>query len=442
MLQLIIAAILILCNGLFALSELAIVSSRKARLEARAADGSKGARTALQLLEHPGRFLSTVQIGITLVGILAGAFSGAALGGEVAVWLRELGVRKLLADPAGYAIVLGLITYFSVVLGELVPKHMALRNPEPIACTMAPAMLLLSRLAAPLVWLLDNSAKLVIRMLGSAPEDDGRVSDEEIRALIAEAARTGVIAPDEREMMAAVMRFGDRNVRSVMTARIDIETIDLSHDTSVIAEKLRTYGHSTILVSEGGPDRIVGVLRLRDLIADLLTGPDTNGALSAGTIDHELIRRHLRKSPVLPDTVPALRALETLRKSPVAVATVRDEYGNFEGIVTPADILDALAGAFRSDSFPREKTARHRDDGSWDLSGAMPADEMAELLDIKLPQHRGYETLGGFLITELAQIPKPGDRLTTRNWEFTIVTMKDLRVDNVHAQPVANSGAD
>ena len=431
MLQLLIAAILILCNGAFALSELAIVSSRKARLRALADEGSSGALAALKLLEQPGRFLSTVQIGITLVGILAGAFSGAALGADATVWLRGLGVPRWLAEPGGYALVLGGITYFSVVIGELVPKHLALRNPEPIACVMAPAMTILSKVAAPLVWILDTSAGLVVRMLGGAPEDSERISDEEIRALIAEAARTGVIADDEREMMAVVMRFGDRNVRSVMTPRIDVGVVNLEQDDAMLLEELRNYSHSTILIADGGPDRVSGIVRMRDLLPELFSREE-----HAATSSAAIMRKHVRRAPVMPDTISALQALEMLRKSSVPLAIVRDEYGNFEGIVTPADILDALAGAFRSDTLPREPDARRNADGSWTLSGAMPADEMADLLGVKLPRQRGFQTLGGYRIHMLGRMPEMADTVDDTGWRFTVATMDDRRVGTVQARRI------
>ncbi len=437
MLQLAIAAILIICNGLFALSELAIVSSRKARLDALAETGNRGAQAALRLLEQPGRFLSTVQIGITLVGILAGAFSGAALGADVAAWLHQLGLKRWLAEPAGYASVLGLITYFSVVIGELVPKHLALRNPEPFACAMARPMTLLSKAAAPMVWLLDSSARLVIRMLGATPEGEVRVTDEEIRALIAEAARTGVIADDEREMIAAVLRFGDRNARSVMTPRVDISPIDIQADRDTVLQQIRSSTHSIVLVADGNPDRIIGAIRARDVLA----GGPTDGAAAAG---QEFLRKHMFRAPAVPDSASALQALHLLRNSSVPVAIVRDEYGNFEGIITPADILDAIAGAFRSDTLPREQTAQQHVDGSWRLAGQMPVDEAAELLGIRLPEHRGFATLGGYLITLLGRIPETGDIVETDDWRFEILSMQDLRIGSVSARrpPATGNGAD
>ncbi|MGE3645107.1 MAG: hemolysin family protein [Beijerinckiaceae bacterium] len=425
MLQLLVAAVLIVCNGLFALSELAIVSSRKARLQARADAGSRGAREALALLEQPGRFLSTVQIGITLVGILAGAFSGAALGADVAGWLRATGLKPWLAEAAGYALVLGLITYLSVVIGELVPKHLALRNPESIACVMAMPMALLSKLAAPLVWLLDGSAKLVLRLLGQAPGPGEAVSDDEIRALIAEAARTGVIEHDEREMMAAVMRFGDRSARSLMTPRTQVEVIDIAASASEMQRLLGAIRHQTVPVVDGAADRVIGILRLRDLLPGLLKNHVDDG------LD---LRPHVRQAPVVPDSVSALKALTVLREATVPLAIVRDEYGNFEGILTPADVLDAIAGAFRSDTLPREAAARQVGEDVWEIAGSMPADEMADLLALDLPRKRRFQTVGGFLVAMFGDIPQAGASIETGGWKFTIVSMNARRVGTVRAE--------
>ena len=268
MLELAIAAFLIALNGAFAMSELAIVSSRKSRLKALADDGRAGATVALRLAEDPGRFLSTVQIGITMVGVLAGVFSGAALSDMLSDYLRDgQGLSQFAANTIGYTVVVGLITYFSVVVGELVPKHFALRNPEKIACVVAPPMHLLSRIAAPVVWLLDSSTRLLFRVLGGDESKETVVTEEEIKSLVAEAATAGVIESDERRMISAVLRLGDRPVRSIMTPRTEVEWLDLDDSEAEIVAKLRACHHSLLPVARGAVENILGIVQVRDLLA-------------------------------------------------------------------------------------------------------------------------------------------------------------------------------
>jgi putative hemolysin len=424
-LELAIALCLIALNGLFALSELAIVSARKARLRTMVDAGRRGAAAALALAEDPGRFLSTVQVGITLVGILAGAFSGAALGHRLATVFIERGLPEWAAEPLGYGLVLGGITYFSVVIGELVPKHLALRNAEGIACAVAPSMALLSRVAVPVVWLLDTSTSLVFRLLGRSSEGDSAVTEEEIKTLVAEAETAGVIEVDERRMISGVLRLGDRVVRGVMTPRTDVDWIDLDQDEAKIREILIGTAHSRLPVGEREPDNMIGVVQLRELLSPLLRGEPLD------------IRSHVRTAPVIPDTLDALDALTVLREAEVPMALVHDEYGHFEGVVTPADILDAIAGAFRSDEDAAEPEAVRREDGSWLLAGWMPADEMAEHLGLALPQQRDYETVAGLIIGELQHLPETGEVVETLGWRFEVIDMDGRRVDKVLATPLA-----
>ena len=424
MLELAIALFLILLNGVFALSELAIVSARKVRLKTMADAGRPGARAALHLAEEPGRFLSTVQIGITLVGVLAGAFSGAALGARLTRILADQGVPGWLADPLGYALVIGAITYLSVVIGELVPKHLALRNAEGIACAMAPFMRLLSRLAAPAVWLLDASTRLVFRLFGQTTGSESAVTEEEIKTIVAEAETAGVIEVDERRMIAGVLRLGDRAVRGIMTPRTDVDWLDLSDDAQEIRASLLATPHSRLPVAEGESDNIVGVLQVRELLAPLLRGEEFD------------LRAHIRQAPVVPDTLDALDALNVLREAEVPMALVHDEYGHFEGVVTPADVLDAIAGAFRSDEDDAEPEAVQREDGSWLLAGWMPADEMAEQVGIVLPERRNYETVAGLVIGELQHLPATGEVVETLGWRFEVVDLDGRRIDKVLATPL------
>ena len=422
MVELVLALALIALNGCFSLSELAIVSSRKSRLRTMAEQGRSGARAALSLAEDPGRFLSAVQIGITLVGIVAGAFSGAALGERLTQILEANGVPDKFAEPIGYTLVIGTITYLSVVIGELVPKHFALRNPEGIACAVAPTMRLLSRIAGPVVWLLDASTRLVFRILGVKAASEGAVTEEEIKMLVAEAETAGVIESDERSMIAGVLRLGDRTVRGLITPRTEVDWLDLNDDPATIQAELLATNHSRLPVMKGDPDDIRGVVHVRDLLADLVAGKPLD------------IGSKLRQAPIVPDTLDALECIKLLRDAEVPMAIVHDEYGHFEGIVTPADALDAIVGAFKSDE--DEPEGVRREDGSWLISGSMPFDEMADMIGLVPPANRSYETAAGFILDVLQRLPATGEHVTAQGWRFEVVDLDGMRVDKIIASRV------
>ncbi|MGJ3265437.1 MAG: hemolysin family protein [Salinarimonas sp.] len=422
MIEIVIAAALIGLNGLFALSELAVVSARRARLRALAEQGRRGAATALALAEDPGRFLSTVQIGITLVGILAGAFSGAVLGQRLDAVLERYGVPVSVSEPLAYVVVLGAITYLSVIVGELVPKNLALRNAEGIACAVAPAMNAVSRAAAPVVWLLDASTKLIFRVAGIGTEAQVSITDQDIRALMAEAETAGVIETDERRMIAGVMRLADRAVRGLMKPRTEVDWIDLADTQEEIRTTLLTTTHSRLPVADGGADNVIGVVQVRELLAPLLRGESFD------------LRAVVRPAPVIPDTVDALVALAVLRRAAVPMALVHDEYGHFEGIVTPGDVLDAITGAFRSDEPDAgEPEAVRRPDGSWLVAGSMHADEMAEQLGLALPADRDYETVAGLVLTAFERLPATGEAIEAHGWRFEVIDLDGRRIDKVLA---------
>lgn len=422
MFELAIAVVLILLNGVFALSELSIVSSRKPRLKTLAAQGKRGAAAALKLAQDPGKFLSTVQIGITLIGILAGAFSGAALGGRLRDILFAEGVPDWLADPLGYGIVIFLITYLSVVIGELVPKQIALRNPERFAVVVAPAMALLSKAGAPAVWVLDASTRLTFRLLGQHQVAESIVTDEEIKTIVAEAEAAGVIEGGEKLMIAGVMRFSDREARGLMTPRNDVDWIDLRDSREEIHAQLIESQHSRLPVAEGGPEAIVGIVQKREILSAMLSGQPVD------------IRSFVRPAPIVPDTLDAMRVLEKLRDAPVPMMLVHDEYGHFEGVITPADVLEAIAGVFRADIEEGDDDyAVQREDGSWLISGSMPIDEMADRLGLSLPARRGYQTAAGLVIEALQKLPKTGDVAETQGWRFEVVDMDGRRVDKLLA---------
>lgn len=413
---------LVLVNGLLAMSELSVVSARPARLKAMAERGVAGANHALKLGADPGRFISSVQTGITLVGVLSGAFSGATLGSRLTAFLVSLGVRDGLADALGVGIVVALITYVSLVAGELVPKQIALRDPEGIAVKVAPAMTWLARIALPLVWLLDISGRGVLWLLGQRGESEEKVTDEEIKMLVAEAESAGVLESDERRMIAGVMRLGDRAVRGVMTPRTDVDWLDLEADEAATRRTLSETPHSRLPVGEGTIDSMVGVIQTRELLAALLEGKPLDP------------RAHTRPAPIVHDQADALDVLTTLKESDVPMALVHDEHGHFEGIVTPADILEAITGVFRSDlDIGEEPLSVQREDGSWLLAGAMPADEMAELLRIDLPESRDYETVAGYVLSVLHHLPATGETMEAAGWRFEVVDLDGRRIDKIMA---------
>jgi magnesium and cobalt exporter, CNNM family len=420
--ELAIIIALILINGLLALAELAIVSSRRARLRALVDRDVIGARHALALSSNPGRFLSTVQIGITLVGVLSGAFSGSTLGLRLADWFTQLGLTIVVAEAVGVGLVVAVITYFSLVIGELVPKQIALRDPEHIAVRVAPAMTVIARIFSPIVSFLDISGRAVLRALGYRAQIEHRVTDEEIRILIAEAETAGILEPGERAMIAGVMRLGDRPIRAVMTPRREVDMIDLGADPQDIRRTIVDSIHSRLPVYAGTPDEMLGVIQAKDLLDAYLRGERAD------------VRAQVRSAANVPDTVDALDVLDVIKRSPVHMALVHDEYGHFRGVVTNADILEAIVGEFRTDEGPVEPDAVQRDDGSWLIAGSMPVDEMADRLSIALPPERNYHTAAGFALDQLGQLPTTGESFDYQGWHFEIIDLDGRRIDKILAR--------
>jgi putative hemolysin len=415
-----IIAALILVNGVFAMSELAIVSARTARLEALARAGKRGARTAIALAADPGRLLSTSQIGITLIGIISGAYSGASLGGPVADRLELLGLSENTAETLSITLVIGATTFFSLVIGELVPKQFALRSPEPLAAAMAIPMLWLSRATMPFVWLLDSTSALIFRLIGLKRESENRVTAEELHLLVAEATRSGVIEEHERSIISGVVRLADRPVREVMTPRTEVDWLDIDLDEAGIREALLATPHTRLPVAEGSIDAVVGVVQARDIVAALFRGEPLD------------LRKLMRTAPVLPDQVDAMDALGALRGAEVPMGLVHDEYGHFEGIVTPVNLLASIAGEFVSDSAPGENpNVVVRDDGSLLVSGQMPADALAERIGIDLPEDRDYATVAGLALAVFKKLPVEGEHFTEQGWRFEVVDMDERKIDKL-----------
>ena len=425
MFELTIIVLLILLNGLFTLSELAVVSSRPARLRTMAESGRHGSLRALALASDMGRFLSTVQIGITLIGILSGAFSGVTYGGYLTDWLSARGAPEYIPEPLGFGGVVAVIAYFSVIIGELVPKQLALRNAEGIACAVAPFMTIVSRISTPIVWLLDKSSRLIFWVMGQKPEAENKVTEEEIKKLVAEAESFGVLEASEKRMISGVLRLGNRPVRGVMTPRPEVEWIDISAAESVLRNRLIDAAHSRLPAGHGSIDKTIGVIEVREALA---------GMMRQGPFD---IRNFVHKSPMMSETEEALDALGLLKSAEMPMALVYDEYGHFQGIVTPAEILQTIAGAFHSYRDLSEPAAVRRQDGSWLLSGWIPADEMADILGVNLPKEREYQTLAGFLMEQMGEIPATGAICNANGWRFEIVDMDGVRIDKVLARRLA-----
>jgi putative hemolysin len=419
MVDLLITVALIALNGVFSLSELAVISSRRGRLQALADAGSRGARTALALADDPGRFLSTVQIGITLVGILAGAFSGATLGGALAELLAARGVPLPWAEPIGFGAVVAFVTYLSVVIGELVPKQLALRSPERIAIVVAGPMAVLSRIATPIVALLNVSSRLVLRVFGPGRDDEKRVTEDEIRAMVAEAETAGIVKPGERRMISGVMRLADRGVRAIMTPRPDIEWIDIAAADQEIIARIRASDRTWLLACEGNPDHVVGVLRARHLLQDRLDGRATP------------IRELLKHPVVLPDTLNALQALDRLYESGNGFGLVLDEYGHCEGIVTRADALKAIRGEHAVGEAEDDPMVVRREDGSFLVAGALPVDTLRDTMGLRLPTERPYHTVAGLVLHELRRVPAVADVVVVDGWRIEVVDMDNRRIDQV-----------
>ena len=422
---------LIALNGLLAMSELAIVSSRDARLKAMARSGSRGARSALELAAEPGRFLSTVQSGITLISIINGAFSGASLGEPIADRFQHAGLSAGTAHTVGFGLVIFLITFVSLVIGEIVPKQIALRSPEPIAAIVAKPMQWLSRITAPFVWLLDRSSALIFRVLGLDRESKNQVTAEELHLVVAEAQNAGVLEESERAIISGIVRLADRPVREVMTPRMEIDWIDVGATPDELRQSLLATPHSRMPVADGSVENIVGVVQTRDMLNALLQGRPLD------------LQQLCRKAPVIPDLMDAMDALAVLRSADVPLALVNDEYGHLDGIVTPGSILAALAGTFAHDIEQGEEPPLvEREDGSWLISGAATADLLGDRLGIAMPDDRDYSTVAGFALSVLKHLPETGETFRHDGWSFEIVDMDGRKIDKLIASRAKRKSAE
>jgi putative hemolysin len=420
--------LLILANGLFVMSELAIVSARKIRLQQAANQGDTRARAALQLAEEPNNFLATVQIGITLIGIIAGAFGEAALSRRIEPFIQDIPFLSGYSQAIAFGIGVIIITYLTLIIGELVPKRLALNSPERIASLAAMPMAILSRIGAPIVYLLSTSTNLALRILGIRPSDDPQVTEEEIRVLIEQGTEAGMFEQAEEDIMKRVFRLGDRRVSSLMTPRLEITWIDLEDSFEENHRRMMDSSHARFPVCNGGLDNLLGIVQVYDLLVKSMSNEDIDFTSS------------LQNPVFVPESTRALKVLELFKQTGTQIAFVVDEYGVIQGLVTLTDVLQAIVGDIPTVEELAEPQAIQREDGSWLLDGMLPIYQFKELLHIEdkeLPgeQRGSYQTLGGFVVMHLGRIPMTADHFQWDELRFEVMDMDGNRVDKVLVMP-------
>ncbi len=416
-----ILVILILINGLFALAEMSIVSSRRERLRMLVDDGNRGAATALRLSQEPTVFLSTVQVGITLIGILAGAFGSASLSDELSQLIAPIPIIGPYSRTVALALVVGVITFFQVVVGELVPKRLALRNPERIAAAVAGPMSVLSKIARPLVRLLALTTRFFLRVLGVRDDiSETTVTEEEIKVLVEQGAQAGVFEEAERDMVESIFRFGDRQLRSLMTPRTEIVWLDINDPEEEIRDTVSQSHHSRFPVCDDALDRVLGIVQAKDMLSNSWT-------------DQPFDLKSIMRPPLfLPETMSALRALERFKQTGIQEALLVDEFGGIEGLVTLIDMMEAIVGDIPTAEEIAEPPVVKREDGSWLVDGSIDIDDLKELLEVdELPDEGDYQTLGGFIVLLIGRLPRAGDRVDWGEHRFEVVDMDGYRIDKV-----------
>ncbi len=423
--EMLIIFLLIIVNGVFAMSEIAIITANKTRLQRLAEDGDRGARAALGLAAAPNHFLSTVQIGITLIGVLAGAFGGATLAEQLAAGISQVPLLGAYAETIGVSVVVVAITYLSLVIGELAPKQLALSQAERIASIVAAPMRWLTALVSPLVTVLSVSTHLVLKLLGVRASGEPAMTEDEIRIIIRQAAQAGVLELVEKDMVQRVLRLGDRRISSLMTPRVEIEWLDLDRSPQELERQIQDSPHSYFPVAQGDIDNVLGVMRARDFMSRCMAGQPANP-------------KDLLAPLFVPESMSVLKALESFKARRSTVALVIDEYGGLIGMVTMSDILKAIIGDIPLEDDRDEPEIIQREDGSWLLDGLLSTDELQEHLGLVLPEEEegSYQTLGGFIMTHLGRIPAVAERFEYGGMCFEVVDMDGNRIDKVLVAPV------
>lgn len=412
--------LLVLLNGVFAMSELAVVSARKARLQGFADKGDKGAKLALDMAEHPTRFLSAVQVGITLIGIFAGAYGQATIAGALDHWLESFPVLAKYSEVIATGIVVIGLTYVSVILGELVPKRLALMFPDSIARRMAPFLAVVATVLRPFVTLLTVSTAAVLKLMGVRDERNNSVTTEEVEAVLAEGAESGLIEPEERSMIQEVLRLGDRPVRVAMTPRRDLFWVSLADSPETVLAEIRASAHSRILVAtEGDLDGDIGVVSKKDLL---------DACLGAEPLD---LKAHVQQPVAIPETMSLLKALAVFKSTSLHMALVVDEFGSLQGAITPLDLLEMIAGDFPEDHADDEKRILRREDGSWLIDARLDIQELNDHLGENFEAEGGYHTVAGLILDRLGRLPIEGEHVEIGAFDLEIVDMDGSRIDKI-----------
>ncbi len=426
LLSLFFILLLILINGIFSMSEIALISARKVRLQQMAKDGMKSAQTALDISENPNKFLSTVQIGITIIGILSGALGGVALSSSLGEVLQKISWLKPYSNALSVALVVLLTAYFSLVIGELIPKRLGMNSPERIASAVAKPMKAISWLTSPIVKLLSFSTDIGLKILGIKASKDPIITEEEIKVLMKEGAQSGIFESAEEDMVTGIFRLGGRYIDSIMTPRTEIEWIDLDEPLEMILDQVIHSNHSRFPVAIGELDNVQGILFSKDLLSSSI-----NQTIPS-------IPEMLRAPLFIPDSTSALKALDLIKEAGSHAALVIDEFSGVLGMVTLYDVLKSIVGSIPTAGEEEDIQVFQREDGSWLLDGLLPIDEVKELLGIdQLPEEDrvGYQTLGGFMMTMLDSIPETGQHFDVSNLRFEIMDMDGKRVDKVLVMP-------
>jgi putative hemolysin len=420
--EVLVILILIFGNGVFALAEIALVSARKHRLQQRADEGSHRATIALDLASKPNELLSTVQVGITLIGILSGAFGGALVAENLAEKLNSIRLISPHGQSVAITLVVLVITILTIILGELVPKRLALTNPEMYAAAMAPIMKMVSKIAFPAVRMLSWSTDQMLKLLPTPRSEEKEIVEEEIKVLIEQGTETGAFEETEQEMVEGVFELGDRRVVNLMRPRKKIVWIDINGDPDDIQKTILNNSYSRYPVAEENPDHMLGYVHVKDLLGQCMKGQPID------------LRSSIRKLPAMPEIMTALKALETFKESGTHIAVIVNEYGATEGLITLNDIVEAIVGDLPAVGEKPEQWAKQREDGSWLIEGSAPIFELKDLLGINtLPgeDEYAYTTLGGFILMQLGRIPSPAEHFESDGWRYEVVDMDDNRIDKV-----------